>query len=168
MSLVPSAFISLILRIFILPVSGRFVSLVSSDMYEHIISRLYSYTHLTFKKFSEMGCAIGLRVLQRSSNRWWRGSEKYHRPYHLLPESLIVFYINRSASAIAFSKRVSDIETIQSNIKWIHETRLLYIEGHQFSSTHDMVVRLQNEWDTWGSSLVQHLSNFSYRQHKHW
>ena len=61
---VPSAFITLVMRIFILPVSGRFISLVSSDVHVHIISRLGSYDHRTFKEFSEMGCVIGLRVIQ--------------------------------------------------------------------------------------------------------
>jgi len=50
------------------------------------------------------------------------------------------------------------METIWSNDKWIHEIRLLCSEGQLFSSTHNMVARLQNKWISWSFSVVQHLN----------
>jgi len=101
---------------------------------------------------------------QWSNIGWWRGLEKHMKQYLLLLKSLILTHIYLSASAKEFSILVSDVETIWSYIKWTHDIQLLYLKRQQFSSTHVMAARLQNECIKWGLSLVQHLSNLSYKQ----
>jgi len=65
-------------------------------------------------------------------------------PYLLLLESCILNHAYLPASAIAFSIRDSDTETIWRE----YGIRLLSSERYQFSSTHDVAVVLESEWMT--------------------